>query len=212
MKTPVFHGIPNKNDALFIFGARQSLPFVYSYNQDKTEIVYGPACKTENEIYLNKCLENQVSVVKRRGGGGTVILSPGVIVTVIVDKRNGRTPVQIFDHIHNSMILLLQELGISFVEKKGISDLAIKNKKILGSSLYLGSDPPLYYYQSSLMVKSDNSLMQLFLKYPPKEPDYRKKRSHDSFCTTIREQGFPVNIGRIVSIFNKKLPSLLLEK
>jgi lipoate---protein ligase len=212
MKTPVFRGRPNKNDALFIFGARQSLPFVYSYKQDKTEIVYGPACKTENEIHLNRCLGNQIPVVKRRGGGGTVLLSPGIIVTVVVDKRNGRSPVHIFNQIHNSMISLLNELGISFVEQKGISDLAIKNKKILGSSLYLGSDPRLYYYQSSLMVKSDNSLMRHFLKYPPKEPDYRKNRSHDSFCTTIREQGFPVNINSIVAVFNKKLPLILNTK
>lgn len=209
MKTPVFRGSPKKNDALFIYGARQSLPFVYSYEQEKTEIVYGPACNPENEIYLYRCLENSIPVEKRRGGGGTVMLSPGVIVTLIVGKRNGKTPVQIFKHIHNSMILLLDELGIDSVEQKGISDLAIDNRKILGSSLYLGSNPQLYYYQSSLMIQPDNSLMQRYLKHPPKEPDYRKNRSHDNFCTTIRQQGFLINIDCILSLFNNKLASLL---
>ncbi|MDO5576577.1 MAG: hypothetical protein Q4F84_05815 [Fibrobacter sp.] len=209
MKSPIFKGLPKKNDALFIFGSRQDLPFVYTYKQERTEIVYGPACNPENEINTDLCISDSVSVVKRRGGGGTVILSPGVVVTLIVGKRNGKTALEIFDNIHDSMISLLGKLGVKSVEKKGISDLAIKNRKILGSSLYLGSDPQLYYYQSSLMVQSDSSLMDKYLKHPPKEPNYRKNRPHSSFCTTICQQKPDINPDCIVSLFNEAIGSML---
>lgn len=209
MKSPIFKGLPKKNDALFIYGSRQNLPFVYTYEQKRTEIVYGPACNPENEINTDLCLSDSIPLIKRRGGGGTVILSPGVVVTLIVGKRNSRTALEIFDNIHDSMIYLLKKLGINSVERKGISDLAIKNRKILGSSLYLGSDPQLYYYQSSLMVQSDSSLMNKYLKHPPKEPNYRKNRPHSSFCTTICQQGLDISPDRIVSLFNESIGSML---
>ncbi len=189
IELPVFPGKPRKNDALFIYGASQPKPFIHVYWQEQTEIVHGPSCKAEKEIHLKRCAKNGVPILERRGGGGTVVLSPGMLITVIVGNRQTKDgALDIFNRVHEGFIRALSCAGINDVEKMGISDLAIKGKKILGSSLYLGTRPMLYYYQSSLMVHSDTELIERYLLHPPKEPDYRQGRDHIQFCTTLKTE------------------------
>lgn len=208
---PVFPGTLKKNDALFLYGAlHERKPFVYTYIQHNTEIVHGPSCKTPDEIHLANCERDAIPVIERRGGGGTVVLSPGMCITLVVGHKNQRNPLAIFDLIHTEIIVSLSELGIRNIHKRGISDLAINDKKILGSSLYLGTRPPLFYYQSSLMVDSDTRLISEYLKHPPKEPDYRNGRDHDTFCTTLKQEGFNFPVEQIAEHLRNHLGTKLL--
>lgn len=187
---PSFPGSLRKNDALFLYGALQRKPFVEVYEQMTTEVVCGPSCKPEKEINLKKCAVDGVPIVERRGGGGTVVLSRGVVVTVVVGERKTDLNAQdYFDRLHSRMISILSSCCTLKIERSGISDLACGDRKILGSSLYLGTRPDLYYYQSSLLVNSDISLFDKYLLYPPREPLYRRQRSHREFCTSLSEQG-----------------------
>ncbi|MFP4418211.1 MAG: lipoyl protein ligase domain-containing protein [Fibrobacterota bacterium] len=205
-------GEPQKNDALFLYGACQKKPFVYAYSQQDIEVVYGPACKPEREIYLQRCKDHKIPVRRRRGGGGTVVLSPGMVVTIVVGRRQGdEMATSIFSRIHSALIEVLG-LNPEKVREKGISDLAIGERKILGSSLYLSRKPPYFYYQSSLMVCPDMSLISNLLTHPPKEPDYRQGRPHDSFCTCLNHEGIGVQTNRVTQMINRKLTSVLLER
>ncbi len=40
----------------------------------------------------------------------------------------------------------------------------------------------LLFYTASLMIANDLMLLDRYLKYPSKEPDYRKGRSHFGIC------------------------------
>jgi lipoate-protein ligase A len=207
---PRFPGEARKNDGIFMYGAQRPKPYVYVYQQESLEIVIGPSCKPELELNLKNCIADSVPIQKRRGGGGTVILAPGVVVTIVVGERKaGESALDIFDKIHSAMITLLENEGIHSIEKKGISDLAIENRKVLGSSLYMGLSPFFYYYQSSLLVSADISLMNRYLEHPPKEPDYRKGRGHETFCTTFDEQGITISPGRICELFTVRLPQVI---
>ncbi len=209
---PRFPGEVCKNDGIFIYGAQCPKPYVYAYQQESLEIVIGPSCKPELELNLKNCIADSVPIQKRRGGGGTVILAPGVVVTIVVgERKNCESALDIFDKIHNAMIALLENEGICSIEKKGISDLAIKNRKVLGSSLYMGSSPFCYYYQSSLLVSADISLMNRYLEHPPKEPDYRKGRGHDEFCTTLHRQGLTITPSYLCELFSCRLQQQLIN-
>jgi lipoate-protein ligase A len=205
-KPPVFPGELCKNDALFMHGALMAKPFVRCYPQDRVEIVYGPSCKPEKEIILKRCTADGVFYQKRRGGGGTVILSPGMVVVIVVGgRRKGEGTNEIFTRIHQAIIGLLLPFTKDRVVQRGISDLAIGEKKIAGSSLYLGRRPDLYYYQSSIMVESDVSLIQRYLTHPPREPQYRNGRNHGDFCTTLRNEGSAVSVRECAELLNEKL-------
>ncbi len=200
-----------KNDAIFLYGANQPKPYVHAYAQDRTEVVYGPACKPETEIYIHRCEALGIPVRRRRGGGGTVVLSGGMVVVVVVGKRRGdEMATSIFSRIHEAVINVLG-LDPKIVTPAGISDLAIDDRKILGSSLYLSRRPAYYYYQSSLMVCPDMSLISKLLAHPPKEPDYRKGRSHDRFCTCLSEEGINIKTEDAVKRINSRLSDFLLS-
>ena len=203
---PQLPGKLRKNDALFMFGAVQQKPFVYTYLQDSVEVVGGPSCKCETEIRTDMCERDGVPVRERRGGGGTVVLAPGMVVTIVVDDRPqdfGAT--DIFAMIHECMIGLLQERGIGGVTRSGISDLAFDDRKILGSSLYMGNRPFLYYYQSSIIVTAERALFTRYLTHPPREPEYRRGRNHDDFCTSFADAGFAVTAEELCTLFGTRL-------
>ena len=209
MRAPLFPGSCKKNDGVFMYGALQPHPFICTYGQNRVEVVFGPSCRQEQEIHLSRCAEDCVPVLERRGGGGTVVLAPGMIITICVGPRSANdTALEIFGRIHDSMIASFRRAGIDGIEKKGISDLAIRDRKILGSSLYMGSTPKLFYYQSSLLVSPDLSLLSRYLRHPPKEPQYRQNRTHDEFCTSLAAEGFIIPTEVLCSILYNGLQKM----
>ncbi len=206
---PKFPGHSRKNDALFLYGALRPKPFVFVYEHCSTEIVHGPSCRREEEIRLEKCQEDGVPVVERRNGGGTVVLSPGMVVTLIVGERYNASATACFNRIHDAMIALLSGAGIPDIVRSGISDLSMNYRKILGSSLYLGTRPSFYYYQSSLLVAPDLSLFERYLYPPPHEPGYRHHRSHCDFCTSLAEEGYAIAASTVVELISARLPEYM---
>ncbi|HON09924.1 MAG: hypothetical protein GX089_05930 [Fibrobacter sp.] len=209
MIAPLFPGDPKKNDGLFILGALQPKPFVFVYEQPVVEVVHGPSGKPSEEIYLDRCKEDNVPVLERRGGGGTVVLAPGMVVTIVVGPRDRYTALELFAKVQGAIVAVLEKHGIGPVEHKGTSDLAITNRKFLGSSLYLGSNPALYYYQASLMVESDLSILSRYLKHPLKEPEYRQGRKHEEFCTTLKMAGYDLTAQKVCEMFRTELGEYL---
>ena len=207
---PVFPGTPRKNDGLFLYGAIRAKPWVYAYCQESAEVVRGPSCTPENEIHLQRCSAESVPVRERRGGGGTVLLLPGMVVAVVVGERGASDGIRdIFSRIHQAMIRLLDPGGALGITEQGLSDLGVGGRKILGSSLYLPQKPRLYYYQSSLMVDPDLSLLTRYLKHPPREPAYRQGRSHGDFCASLRAAGCRLTVEEIRDMLNGRLGALV---
>jgi len=204
---PIFPGRLRKNDDVFIRSALLEKPFVYVYEQQDTEIVHGPSYRGDKEVFVDRCEADGTAIVERRGGGGTVVLSQGVLVIIVTgDKKSVReSALDVFWRVHDPIINALGKIGIDNVIRAGISDLAVNGKKILGSSLYMGTRPPLFYYQSSLMVSNDLTLMDRYLRHPPKEPDYRQGRGHARFCTNLKELGVDVDIKELSVLIESHL-------
>jgi len=191
-------------------GARAQKPFVHSYLQECIEVVHGPSCRPETELYLDRCMNDKVAVSRRRGGGGAVVLSPGMVITIVVGHRKKKEgAVAIFSRIHDGMIAILDPAKSLNIQKAGISDLTINGRKILGSSLYMQRSPFFYYYQSSLMVTSDSTIIAKYLAPPLREPLYRQGRPHEFFCSTLSKEGCTISPEAIARFFIDDLPRWL---
>ena len=161
------------------------------YEGHRVEVVLGRSSKIEEDVMVETCADDGIPLSRRRGGGGTVILSPGILILSIA----GRSTLQyhLREHMNavNRIIVdTLEQLGVDSPVIRGISDITLGMKKILGSSLYRRKD--LVLYQGSLLVNPDLSLMKRYLKQPRKQPAYRKDRSHEDFVTSLHNEGYEI--------------------
>ena len=98
--------------------------------------------------------------------------------------------------INSWFIEALGALGVSGVEPRGISDLAIGEKKVLGH-VHLPHAPGLFY-QASLLVSNDISLFTRYLAMPARVPEYRAGRNARGFLHHPAREGYSLSVSRVM--------------
>jgi lipoate-protein ligase A len=181
-------GPPRKNDHFLIRSSGSDKTIFETYQQREVEIVLGASGKPERDLHIDLCRTDNVPVNFRRGGGGAVVLSPGMIVVLAAGPISDRFVFhRIFHNINARLVSALEAVGVKNAVHRGICDLAVGDRKILGGSLYLTRDR--FFYQGSLLYDPDLGLMERYLKLPVNVPDYRAGRGHAGFCATIKSLG-----------------------
>ncbi len=158
------------------------------YEPAETVAVLGAGGNPSRDLILENLEIDRIPYRFRRGGGGTVVLSAGQAVLALVTEAGSPFMNREYARKINCWFVeALEGLGVRGVEQRGISDLAIREKKILGTSLYRSR--LLLFYQASLLVSNDLALFDRYLTMPARVPDYRMGRSHAEFCTTLLKEG-----------------------
>lgn len=194
--------VASVNEALLEEHDRTGKPALRIYEPNTLSIVLGAGGRLETDVYVERAQLDRIPVLRRRGGGGTVLLAPGQLVFAVVAEVGSTYRNR--EHlctINSWVTKALTQSGVTGVEPRGTCDLAIGSRKVLGASLFRRRS--ILFYQSSLLVCCDLSLFSRYLRYPIREPDYRAKRAHGSFCTTIADQGYsisPQEIGRALQL------------
>ena len=157
-----------------------------------------------SDIDLMMCAASGVPVYRRKGGGGAVILSPGnLIITAAYEGSKKAFATQWIMPIAEAIVRALQSLGVKGAWVRGLGDVAIGERKILGSSLYANRHVALY--QGSLLVSSDLDLIPAYLPHPSKEPDYRRGRSHLDFVTSLEREGCTFGMDALKAALEREL-------
>ena len=204
---------PLVNDDLLEEYSRRGAPVLRLYEPETVTVVMGAGRKAAEDVMEEHAAADGVPLRRRRGGGGTVVLSPGqavlALVTEVASPFRNR---EYFRAINGWVREALSGLGVdpARVEDRGISDLAIGERKILGTSLYRRR--LLLFYQASLLVSNDLSLFDRYLRYPSRVPDYRGDRGHRDFCTTLAAEGYALSVARVMGslerVVRARLPAL----
>ena len=134
-------------------------------------------------------------VVKRPSGGHTVLLSPKTVVISVLNRDMKIKSKDIFKEINAAIIDVLENLGVVNLKEQGISDIAIGEMKILGSSIYRNRD--YYFYHAVLNYAETADMIEKFLKPPKHEPEYRKGRSHLEFVTSLKNEGYTFSVDEL---------------
>lgn len=147
-------------------------------------VVIGRGSRLDQEIWISRCLADNIPVYRRKGGGCAVFLDPGNLVVSLVLPAKGFPEIKkLFSQCNQWLIKGLTDSGINGIYQDGTSDLVIKNQKVGGTCLHCTRE--LTYYTASLMVDPNVAAIMQYLQYPPREPGYRNGRSHQDFVTSL---------------------------
>lgn len=165
------------------------------WQPDKFYIVLGASNRPEEALYTENVMQDDITVMKRPSGGQTVMLTPGNLLIAAVFPHSLQ-PKNLFNTINSLIISAVKETGVGGLSLRGISDIAINGKKILGSAMYRNRDKLLYH--AVLNVSEPATTFEKYLRHPGKEPDYREGRKHADFVTSMREQGYAGTVEMLV--------------
>lgn len=156
-----------------------------SFIPQKNMVVLGRSNK-ESECYKEQCQRDGVEILRRYGGGGTVLLHDGCVVVsfgcwVKEAFHNGRY----FDLLNSAVIKSLSNRWpkLEDLSQNGISDIVWNDKKIAGTSLFRSRKYLLY--QASILVDRKIELIEKYLAHPSLEPDYREGKPHKDFVVSL---------------------------
>jgi lipoate---protein ligase len=199
---------PTVNEDLLSRFEREGGPVHRLYEPTGILAVLGAGGNPENDLVLGSLAADGVPHAYRRGGGGTVVLSPGQVVLALVTEVG--SPYRNREYareINGWFVEALTGLGLTGVTHEGVSDLAVRGRKILGTSIYRRRLA--LFYQASLLVSCDTRLFSRYLAMPRLVPDYRRGRSHEEFCTTLAAEGLEAGPAGVIEALERVISARL---
>lgn len=151
-------------------------------------VVLGASNAAEVEVNTLNCTLDNVPVLKRYGGGGTVVLHSGcAVVSVGCWVKQHFQNRFYFEILNNSVIAALASRWPKFetLGQSGLSDIVHGDFKVAGTSLFRSRNYLLY--QASVLVDCQVETIDRYLNHPSREPEYRRGRSHRTFLAGLSE-------------------------
>jgi lipoate-protein ligase A len=174
------------------------------WEPSRVAVVLGRSNSVEQEAHAAICRRDGVPILRRLGGGGTVVLGPGCVVVSLVTVVERAFVVGTYMEAAVGLLgrILSNEAGVP-VQAQGTGDLCVNNRKVLGSSVFRRRR--IFFYQASLLVSMDLALVSRYLPHPSREPQYRNGRSHQEFLVTLREVGCDVPLDDLIEILEREM-------
>jgi lipoate-protein ligase A len=152
----------------------------------QTFAVLGSSSRWQWEVDADACRTDGVSIMRRPSGGAAIVTGPGCLMYALVLSLENRPQLRAIGEAHRHVLGRLAESIGRFapgVRQAGTSDLALGDRKFSGNSMRVKQRHLLYH--GTLLYRFPLSLAQRYLPRPPREPDYRRGRSHTDFLTNL---------------------------
>lgn len=150
-------------------------------------VVLGSSEKPEQVADLEACRRLGVELIRRSTGGGTVLQTPEVLNYSLTGPATGMPNMKTLFALGARLLIgALAHLGVE-ATARGISDVAVDERKISGNAMAKRWGGLLLH--GTLLLDLDLEMVDACLQHPPREPDYRGRRSHREFLTTLRDLG-----------------------
>lgn len=149
-------------------------------------VVLGYSNKLKKEAAEERCLQDNIPILRRCSGGGTILQGPGCLnYTLILDitSRNLKNISKTNTEVMQTTAAALTSLTSLKVTVCGDTDLAIDDKKFSGNAQRRRLNKLLFH--GTLLYHYDLSLISKYLQNPEKQPLYRERRDHKNFLRNL---------------------------
>lgn len=186
---------------------------VYTWNE--VAVVIGRGGRQPLELHTEAVARDGVPLYRRPGGGCSVVLDPGNVILAVALPLPGLGGIKsAFAGITRWLIVGLEQgCGLPGIQARGVSDLALAERKVGGSCVYRTRG--LLSYATTLLVRPDLGLVERYLRHPPREPQYRKGRLHRQFMGSLRQADPRLEpaalAGTLAPVLERSLPALLAD-
>jgi lipoate-protein ligase A len=144
-------------------------------------VVLGRSGVLERDVDETACATDGVEILRRDSGGGAVLVGPGCVNYALMLSLERRPELRDVRSSYRVILTwIVAALDVPGLEIRGLSDLAIGDRKVSGNAQRRGARALLHH--GTLLCGLDTQLMERYLKPPPRQPDYRRGRSHGEFA------------------------------
>lgn len=155
-------------------------------------VVLGRASKWAEEVNSIASLRDSVPVLRRASGGASIVAGPGCLMYSVLISYQHRPAWRALDIAHKEVMSrtrdAVQRTTDSFqltsrIMIDGTCDLTIDSRKFSGNALRCKRFWMLYH--GTIMYSMPLDWLSHYLLEPLRQPEYRRKREHQSFVTNV---------------------------
>lgn len=149
-------------------------------------VVVGRSNRPESEVNLEACRADQIPVLRRVTGGGTVVIGPGCLCYSLVipfsDKLRSLDVSTMTTELMSRTAAGLTSIRTQ-IDVRGVSDLVADSRKVSGNAQRRLQKA--FIHHGTLLYSFDIAKIERFLRHPTKEPEYRESRRHSDFVANL---------------------------
>ena len=172
------------DEALLLRGEESGQECLRLWETLAPAVVLGAGCSLAADVDEAACVADNVPILRRSTGGGTVLLGHGCLLFSLVLAFE-RAPE--LAHIGSSYRYILEKiccaLDVADLRLAGISDLAVGSRKVSGNAQQRKRTHLLHH--GSLLYAYDVNLVARYLRMPARQPAYRQERPHGEFLANL---------------------------
>jgi lipoate-protein ligase A len=162
------------------------LEFLRLWEAPEPCVIIGRSSRHASEVRLEACRERGIPVLRRCSGGAAIVAGPGCLMYAVVLSYELRPALRLLDEAHRQILGVVADslrALVPGVRHEGTSDLALDGRKFSGNSLRCKRSHLLYH--GTLLYNFPLDLISECLASPPRQPDYRAGRPHESFVMNL---------------------------
>jgi lipoate-protein ligase A len=160
------------------------------WEYERPVVVLGAGCRVADDVHEANCVADEVPILRRSSGGGTVLWGRGCLLySVVLDYE--RSP--LLNEIGSSYAFILGQIIAALsevvpgLERAGTSDLAVGERKCSGSAQQRKRRHLLHH--GTLLYDFELTQVSRYLRPPPRQPEYRAGREHMAFLCNLPLSG-----------------------
>jgi lipoate-protein ligase A len=149
-------------------------------------VIVGAGGRVAEDVKESACRVDNVPIVRRSSGGGTVLLGPGsLLFTLVLSIQRAPELTEIVSSYRFILGALADALAnlVPGVAVAGTSDLVLGDRKISGNSQQRKRRHLLHH--GTLLYGFAPEPVERYLHLPARQPEYRQQRGHVDFLGNL---------------------------